>query len=247
MSTYLDLVNNVLTRINEVNLDSSNFASARGLHQAAKLGVLNAVMQINAQRWEWPFNYATDSETLVAGTNLYSFPADYKVADWESFYIVAGTYGDRTIETTRLWPIQRQEWYKWYREGDLDNAVDGKEVPRKVFWDSSQKFGVTPVPDEAYVVNYNYWKNTTELSAYDDTVTVPTNFNWVVEQGALEDMYNFLDNDQRALLGKTSFQDGINRMALMLVPQTIGDMRDTRVNFGNRPFFAYGKSSNPML
>lgn len=247
MSTYLDLVNNVLTRLNEVNLDASNFASARGIHQAAKIGVKNAIMQINAQRWEWPFNYATTTETLVAGTNLYSFEADYKIADWESFYIQAGTYGDRVLTTTRLWPIQRQEWYKRHRHQDLDNVATGRDTPRMVFWDSSQKFGVTPNPDEAYVVVYNYWKNTTELDASSDSITVPTNFNWVIEQGALEEMYGFLDNDQRAALGKMSFKEGIDRMALLLLPQNISDMRDTRVNFGNRPFFAYGRSSTPML
>ena len=248
MSTYLALVNNVLDRLNEVNLDASTFASARGIHAAAKLGVKNAVARINSQKWEWPFNYATTSETLVAGTNLYAFESDYKIADWESFYIEAGTYGDKTVSTIRLHPIQRQQWYKWHRELDLDNVSDGRATPSMVFWDSSQYFGVTPVPDEAFVVKYNYWKTTTTLSADSDEITVPENFNWVVEQGALEDMYAFLDNDQRMALGSVTFKDAISQMARMLIPQDISNtMRSTVVNFGNDPYFTFGRTSNPML
>lgn len=248
MSTYLALVNNVLDRLNEVNLDSSSFSSARGIHSAAKLGVKNAVNRINSQKWEWPFNYATASKTMIVGTNIYAFEADYKIADWESFYVEAGTFGDVTHRTLRLVPIQRQEWYKWHRDLDLDHTSDGREIPKLVFWDSSFKFGVTPVPNELYVIKYNYWKMTTDLADYDDPIDVPENFNWVVEQGALEDMYLFLDNDQRAALGSVSFKDGISQMARILIPQDISNrMRDTRVNFGGDTVYSYGRTSNPML
>lgn len=248
MSTYLALVNNILTRLNEVNLDSSSFSSARGLHSAAKLGVKNAVNRINSQKWEWPFNYSTGTKTLTIGVNVYAFEADYKIADWESFYIEAGTIGTQTHNTIRLAPIQRQEWYKWHRDRDFDNTVAGREIPKMVFWDSSQKFGVTPVPDGAYVVNYNYWKTTPDLTDHDDVIDIPVNFDWVIEQGGLEDMYVFLDNDQRAALGTVSFKDGISQMARILIPQDISNrMRDTRVNFGGDPFYSYGRASNPML
>ena len=248
MSTYLVLVNNVLDRLNEVNLDSSSFSSARGIHNAAKLGVKNAVMRLNAQKWEWPFNYGTATKILTIGTNLYAFEADYKIADWETFYIQKGTYGDADLNTFRLIPIQRQDWYKNHRDRDLDNTVDGLSHPKLVFWNSNQQFGVTPVPDEAYVINYNYWKTTIDLVLFDDLITVPSNFNWVIEQGALEDMYMFLDNDQRSALGSVSFKEGISTMARILIPQDISNtMRDTRVNFGGDTFFSYGRVSNPML
>jgi len=249
MSTYLELVNNVLTRLNENNLDSTTFASARGIHAAAKIGVRNAVMRINSQKWEWPFNYATSSQTLTVGTtNIYAFPADYKIADWESFYLEAGTYGTITIQTQRLAPIQRQQWYKWHRSLDLDNLTSGRESPKGVFWNSNQGYGITPIPDAAYVLKYNYWKTTTELTLYTDTITVPTNFNWVVEQGALEDMYAFLDNDQRMQLGSVTFKDAIKTMALILIPQNISDMRDTVINTGGiSGNSGFGRASDPFV
>jgi len=245
MSTYLELVNNVLTRLNENALDSSTFASARGIHGAVKMGVRNAVLRINSVKWEWPFNYGSTTETLVAGTNIYAFESDYKVADWESFYLVGGTYGDRIITNQRLKPIQRQKWYKWHRDRDFDNSTDGLEPPMMVFWDTAQKFGVTPVPDEAYVVAYNYWKVTTPLSAHGDSCTIPEDYDWVIEAGALEDMYMFLDNDQRTALGKIDFEDAINDMARVLIPQDIGDVRDTRVNFGSGRY--YSSHSDVMI
>lgn len=232
MSIYLELVNNVLTRLNENNLDSSTFASARGIHAAAKIGVRNAVMRINAQKWEWPFNSANVTKTLTAGTGIYSFEADYKIADWESFFLVAGTYGDVTINTQRLKPIQRQEWFKWFSSRDRDHVSGGLDIPTRVFWTGDQKFGVTPNPNQNFILGYYYWITTTELTLYSDTVTIPTNFNWVVEQGALEDMYAFLDNDQRMQIGGNSFKDAIKQMALILIPQNISDMRDTVINNG---------------
>ncbi len=238
MSTYLTLVNNVLIRLNETVLDSSTFADARGIHGAAKIGVKNAINQINSQKWEWPFNYDETTEAMVVGTNLYSFEADYKVADWESFHIAAQTVGSEEIPSSRLRPIQRQEWYKRFRAHDFDNLTLGLDTPNKVFWYGSGQFGVTPVPDKAYVVTYNYWKTTTELSVHGDSTTVPENFNWVIERGALEDMYEFLDNDQRANLSKSSFQDAIKNMGMILIPQNIADFRGTQVNFGGERYYS---------
>lgn len=238
MSTYLTLVNNVLDRLNEPTLDGSTFASARGIHGAAKLGVKNAVLRINSVKWEWPFNRETVTETLTVGENSYAFQADHKIADWESFHLIGGTYGDRVITTKRLKPIQRQEWYKWHRNRDYDNLTNGLEPPMMVFWDTTGGYGVTPVPDEEYTISYNYWKMQTPLELYTDECDIPENYDWVIEAGALQDMYMFLDNDQRAALDAVNFEDSINEMARVLIPQTIGDMRDTRVNFGSGRYYS---------
>lgn len=248
MSTYLELVNNVLNRLNEVELDSTTFASARGIHQAAKLGVRNAVNRINSVKWEWPFNYATSSQVLVPGTELYSFPVDYKIADWESFYLEQATIDDVEYQTSRLWPIQRQEWFKKYRGRDLDAGADGLRQPRLVFWYNNGQYGITPSPSKAWTLHYNYWKITPSLVNDSDTILIPENFNWVVEQGALEDMYMFLDNDQRAGLGNVTFKEAILQMATVLIPWNIGDFRSTVVNFGNQEYRAgYGHSYTPFI
>lgn len=249
MSTYLEVVNNVLTMLNEVNLTSSTFATARGIHSAVIVGVRNAVNEINSQKWEWPFNYATTTQALTVGQELYTFtPADYKIADWESFVIEKQTVGSEEIDTRRLVPMQRQEWYKWRRKRDVDSEATGVRIPNRVFWYGSGGFGVTPSPDAAYVVTYNYWKETDTLTDYDDTISIPENFNWVIEQGCLEKMYVFLDNEQRASIQGMNFKDAIKQMAYILIPQNIADMRDTRVNFGGGQYFSgYGRAGDPML
>lgn len=248
MSTYLEIVNNVLDRLNEVRLTSSTFASALGIHASAKLGVKNAVHRINSQKWEWPFNYSTGIFTMTAGTELYSVPADYKIADWESFIILKQTVGTEEIDSKRLFPIQRQKWYKWHRARDENSEADGRNAPDSVFWYGNGQIGFTPSPDKAYEITYNYWINVPTLTDHDDEITVPENFDWVIEQGALEDMYVFLDNDQRAALGNISFKDAIKDMALILIPQNISDMRDTRVNFGQNSYSrGYGRASDPLI
>jgi len=86
--TYLTLTNRVLTRLNEVELTSSTFSSSRGIQTQTKTAVNEAVRYINQREFNYPFNHATDSETLVAGTFKYNLPATAKLADYDTFRLV---------------------------------------------------------------------------------------------------------------------------------------------------------------
>ena len=86
--TYLTLTNRVLTRLNEVELTSSTFSSSRGIQTQTKTAINEAVRYINQREFNYPFNHATDSETLVAGTFKYSIPATAKLADYDTFRVV---------------------------------------------------------------------------------------------------------------------------------------------------------------
>lgn len=86
--TYLTLTNKVLARLNEVELTSSTFSSSRGIQTQTKTAINEAVRYINQREFNYPFNHATDSETLVAGTFKYSIPATAKLADYDTFRIV---------------------------------------------------------------------------------------------------------------------------------------------------------------
>ncbi len=86
--SYLTLTNKVLARLNEVELTSSTFSSSRGIQTQAKTAINEAVRYINQREFNYPFNHATDSETLVAGTFKYSIPATAKLADYDTFRIV---------------------------------------------------------------------------------------------------------------------------------------------------------------
>ena len=80
-STYLDLTNRVLRRINEVTIDSTEFGTVRGIQAAAKDAIIDTIREINSQKFEWPFNSQVGSQTLVVGQEEYSWPSNFKIVD----------------------------------------------------------------------------------------------------------------------------------------------------------------------
>lgn len=103
-TTYLQLVNRVLNRLNEVNLTSSNFASITGVHATVKDAVNDSIKAIHAAAQEWPFLYSAISQTLTSGTNEYAHSRD--LVDWDSFKILMPellTNGEFTSDITTGW------------------------------------------------------------------------------------------------------------------------------------------------
>lgn len=234
-STYLHLTNLVLKRLNEVELTSTNFAGARGIHADVKAAVNQTIQQINTQKFEWPFNSATGTQVLTIDENFYSWPADFKTADWESFYIEK----DDTLitRTKRLRYIGIDEWYYKYRDNDFDASPDGLRVPDCVFESTSGGFGVTKVPDKAYTVKYTYFKISDSLVADDDTTDIPTQFDYIIENGALASMYGHLDNNPRFQNCAKMFEDGVNYMSFILIPKR-PYVRGTVINQGGGPWYS---------
>jgi hypothetical protein len=89
--TFLTLTNSVLSRMNEVQLTSSNFTSARGIQTQAQNAVNEAIRYINQREFNYPFNHSAKTETLVPGTVRYSLPTDAKHADYNTFRIAKDT------------------------------------------------------------------------------------------------------------------------------------------------------------
>ena len=78
MATFLALTNSVLARLNEVQLTSTTFGSARGIQTQAKNAVNESIRYINQKEFSYPFNHATETKTLTAGTVRYSLPTSTK-------------------------------------------------------------------------------------------------------------------------------------------------------------------------
>lgn len=209
-STYLELTNRVLRRLNEVELTSSDFASPRGVHATVKDAVLDTVRKINNSKYKWPFNAQSGTQVLTIGQELYSLPSGIIAADWESFQIEK----DDTLSVNHkhLKPINREEWYRTYRDLDQDAESDGKTVPEFVFDGPNSTWGLTPSPDKAYTVTFKYWTSPTAISAHGDTVTIPDDFDYVITAGALYHLYLFLDNSERTQLAKQAYDEGIKEM-----------------------------------
>lgn len=234
-STYLSLTNRVIRRINEVELTETSFASAKGMQAVVKDSVIDAINEINQQRWEWPYHAMTGTQALTVGVNFYLWPADFKSVDWESFRIARNDV--LAVASTTLPQIDVDEFYKYFRDLDTGALPEGRQVPQYVFKNPAGGFGVTPSPNEIYTVEYLYYKNPTQLSLFSDTTDIPTQFDNVITWGALYNMNLFRENPQGEQIAEAKFQEGIKNMYDLLVKSAPPYVYDGRINLGGGPFY----------
>jgi hypothetical protein len=223
--TFLDLTNRVLRRLNEVELTSSNFASARGFHAQVKDAVNAAIKDIHNSEYEWPFNHEEVDFALTPSTASYGLPADQVKVDWESFFIDASVSLNTAAKSLRF--ISLDQWRQELRE--TDNAlitVEGQ--PRKVTSGQNNTFVLSPVPDQAYTLRYEYFKNPVELSAHDDTTTIPDTYAGIIVEGAMHYCYMFRENFESAGVAEKRFKKGVAMMRNALINRD-NAVRDTRV------------------
>ena len=86
-TTYLTLTNRVLRELNETELTSSTFSSSRGIQTAIKDFVNKGIHDIYNETGEIPLLYSRTSQDLTVGDNEYDFPADFRKADMDSFFM----------------------------------------------------------------------------------------------------------------------------------------------------------------
>jgi hypothetical protein len=84
-TTYLTLANSVLRELNETELTSSTFSSSRGIQTAVKDFINKGIHDIYNETGEIPLLYSRTTQDLTIGTNEYTFPADFRKADMDSF------------------------------------------------------------------------------------------------------------------------------------------------------------------
>jgi hypothetical protein len=89
--TFLTLANSVITRMNEVELTSSNFSSSRGVQTQCKNAVNESIRYINQKEFGYSFNHASNSSTLVAGQCRYTVPTSTKSIDYSTARIKKDT------------------------------------------------------------------------------------------------------------------------------------------------------------
>ena len=227
-STYIDLCNKVLRRLNEVEIAVDEFGSVRGVQALVKDAVKDSISRINQAEFEWPFNAAEHTQVLTAGQTEYDWPSFFKVADWNSFQVQENSSLNVGYKTLNY--IERDEWYKNYRDMDYAAGSAGRGVPERVFNKHGSGFGVTPSPDAAYSVRYRYFMNYTDITAASDVTRIPETFDTVIVDGALYFLYMFKDNIESAQVAYLSFEKGIKDMQGIYI-NSYESIRDRRVNF----------------
>jgi len=221
MATYVALTNELLRRLNEVTLDTAGdgFDTVRNVQALAKDAINNSIRNIIQTGQEWPFLKTTYTQTLTAGTKEYDFPSDYSSADWETFYLKKLVSVDNT--PMHLPTITYDEYIQKYRQLDDTGDAAGIAAPNLVYQTNESKFGVTPIPNAAYEVEYVYWSYPTDLSLYDDVAVVPDRFKHVIIDGAMMYMMRFRSNDQSAAIHQQNFENGIKSMRRVLIDEPL--------------------------
>ncbi len=236
-TTFLSLVNAVGARLNEVPLNSSNFASAGGIYSQLKEAVNSAITDINSDQFRWPFNYqGENTQALTVGQQFYNYPATARDIDFNTFQLVR----DDTLNppAVNLWLplINWEEYAQNYR--DLDAQMNSSDFshPRGVVQTPFiTQYLITPPPDQIYHVKFDWWSDPAELVLFSDLTTVPDNFTNVITDGAMYYAYMFRDNSEQATIAQKNFDKGLGSMRRVYIkfPDAI---RDTRMGPYTRRF-----------
>lgn len=217
--TYVQLVNELLRRINEVSLDTAGegFSGVRGVQALAKDSVNNSIREILQYNQEWPFTLTTYTETMVAGTGSYSFPSDFSDVDWDSFYLKKLTSADNA--PGKLPIVTYTNYLRSFRDKEETSGSGGYSVPQVVYMTNNTKFGVTPIPDDEYEIEYNYFTFPADMVLFNDTTIIPDRFRYVIIDGAMMYMMRFRGNDQQGEIHKAKFEKGIDDMRRLLLDE----------------------------
>lgn len=212
---FLGLVNTVNRRLNEVELNSTNFASATGFYSQAKDAINSSIRYINQSEYNWPYNHVTQEDTMTAGEVRYGFPYDNKIVNMNTFRIKKdATLG---VDTRKLKVISYEEYLEKHVHHEYSDNTANRGVPSIVFQTPSLEYGLVPAPDKAYEVVYEYYRIPVDLEKYDDVPGIPERFSHVVVDGAMHYAYLFRGNTQDALVAKEKFEEGIKNMRSMLI------------------------------
>ena len=228
-TNFVTLTNKVLVRMNEVLLDTAGdgFDSVRNVQALAKDAVNNSIRLILQDGQEWPFLKQTYTQALTAGTRQYSFPADMSTVDWDTFYLKR--LSSRDNEPVALRPISYEEYIQRYRGRDDTGDAAGDRAPQYVYQTFENKFGVTPVPDDVYEVEYVYWSFPSDLTLFNDNSIIPSRFDHVIVDGAVMFMMRFRSNEQSAAIHQNNFEQGIKAMRRLLLDDDLA-IRSTVIN-----------------
>jgi len=212
---YLGLVNDVNRRLNEVELTSSNFATATGEYSMIKDAVNASLRFINQHEFEWPFNHVEEEEVLTAGLVRYAFPSDAKVLDFDSFRLKRdSTLGNSTV---KLKPLSYEEYLESYVDAEYNTSTGIRQVPSFVVKTPSQEFAIVQPPDKAYTVVYEYYRLPVDLINPTDVPTIPEQFRYVIVNGSMHFAYLFRGEGQEAAIVQQRFEQEIKQMRSLYI------------------------------
>ena len=223
---YLALVNEVQRRLNEVELTTATFDTAKGSHALSKDAINSSVRHINQEEFEWPWNHVEASKVLLAGEVRYSYPYDAKTINMNSFRIKRDEA--LNVETIKLKILSYEEYLDKY--ADMEYNSNLSSTPRYIVRTPSRELIYIPAPDKEYEVIYEYFTSSIGLQKYNDIPTIPEQYRHVIVDGATYYSYVFRGDMQSANATLSKFEQGVKQMRSLNINRT-DYLRDTRVYY----------------
>jgi hypothetical protein len=203
----------------EVTLDVTQFPSPRNIQGLAKEAINSSIREILHSAQEFPFTLVTQTQTLTVGTGVYSLPTNAASVDWESFYLKKLTAANNS--PARLFAIPYTQYLNEFRIVEDNAGTGGYRYPSNVYQTQDFKFGVTPLPNAAYQIEYKYWQFPDSLVDYSDVCIIPSRFDTVIIDGAMMYMMLYRSNEQSAAIHKDKFENGIKTMRRLLCDEPL--------------------------
>lgn len=234
---YLSITNEVLSRMNEVELTTSNFATSRGFQTQCKNAVNDAINYIFQREFSWSFSHAEQSQLLVANQTRYTIGASLYHIDYDTFRIEKdNTLG---VAGVTLKEIDYKEYVDKFIDQESTSNVGG--APIYVFRTPDNNYGLYPYPDKAYTLKFDAYEKPTALSAATDVPTIPEQFRQVIVDGATAYGYQYRGEAQQYGINFARFEEGIKHMQSLFINRNFSYLRSTYIPRSQR----YGTSIFP--
>jgi hypothetical protein len=234
--TYPLPITNLGTSVNEAT--SETYTASTG---DATVGAINSTSSTATVGARIDISSASLASNVVsvATTSAHGLSTGDTVGITELGFSVTDPNSVRVDNFRTLRKIERDEYFNHGRDADANSLAAGRGMPDHIFLDHgvgsglSQDlyFGITPSPNKAYKVKFNYFAVPFALTEYDDVCKVPDNFEHVVVDGAVHFMFTFKENMDAGQLALMSFQQGIKEMQTQLI-NSYERITDRRVAFG---------------
>jgi hypothetical protein len=236
-TTFLNITNDVLRELNEIELTSATFASAKGIQNFVKESINKSLNDIANEEPQLPFFavaasggtdpfYGNVTVASVAGTRWYTLKAgsssittDYSSIDWDDFYLSFLTLED---------------WTRYYRNSENSDDADSQNYgePQYVIRSPDhRKFGLSPIPDKVYNVHFYAYSAPTALSAYSDEIVLPDQYANVITARTRYYVWQFKESPQQAAFALDDYKKGMRQMKSNLINPSPSYMTDDRRYF----------------
>jgi len=247
--TYLEVVNDVLSEMNEVLLTSSDFDNAVNIQRSIKEMVNRAYFDINNPVYKWPWLsvaspvnnfYGNTYIETVAGTRWYllnpsatDVNEDYGYIDWDNISLTEeGVAGKTPPYIVRNLPyITVGEWKDHFaisEETNKHNASSYQTPKRIIRSPDNRQIGLSPIPDSVYRIYFYAYNRPVKLVNYNDVISIPDQYYGVLVARTRYYAWQRKENPQQAALAQEEYKvllDGMRNQEITPSPDYVSDSR----------------------